>query len=180
MLFSFDQWLLDKFEQFSHKSQLWIGKNCFWWARLTLILYFLFLIIPKPLYVEGETWKLLLRIRPFAVMVGLAGLFVMRKEIKEIEKKLSKLVGGYINAQRLNWKLRILIILITLVVSIIGPLETVWYLCAICFVSTMYFMACTPLPPAPSKLKEWLKNKLLAVKKLFAPIPQPVPVPCPI
>ncbi|GEM_PF-6146616 len=174
MFFAFDQWLLDKFERFGHQSQLYTGKDCFWWAWVSSILYCIFLLLPSPLFKIDETWKdLILRISPFDVLLGILFFVLANLGAK------TRHVDNFVNKLRLEQsKLRLALMLYFLLIDLFAP-ELARFVRETSFVALMYFTACTPLPPAPSKLKEWLKNKSEALKQILVPhkLPQPVPAP---
>lgn len=177
MLFSFDQWLLDKFERLGHKSQLYIGKDCFWWAHCFLVIASLFFLLPKPPW--GNLTHILQRITSGKIIITVFLFFFIRLGIYYNETQVkSKLDNGFINPKRLLWQVRIILIIALAILDILSQ-SSMFSLCSLGFMIVIYFVACTPLPPAPSKLKEWLKNRLRAVKKFFTTMPQEVPVPVP-
>ena len=166
MLFQFDSWLLEKIEKFSHGWQKTFGLDCLWLAKLC----------------SGF------------VVVSFLGTYIgiiIYQRISSQENEIRKhRESGYVNPERIqNMHGRILLLCISTMALFAGILDyltssnqykfLILVMASVCFTfmpMAFYFFACSPLPPAKSKVRKWLENTAEFLKGLAAPTPQPVPI----
>lgn len=191
MFFEIDMWLVDKFERFSHKFQRFFGYDCFWLARSCYYSCVAFLA----LFLLGAFWydsafhllALLIIILPayyiFIPMVEDAEALAKKMRNKNLAnpKKLDDasdrikifpvvfvMVGIYY-----PFVFAFLVPKSPFFVNFFG----IYVFCGIWCLFLTYFIACDPLPPAKSKIRQWLEKLAEAAKGIFEPIPEPVPIP---
>lgn len=188
-----DFWLLGRLEKFAHWWQKLAGKNCFWLARAAVVCYGLLIVailVPSILYGKN------LVAVTMPVILIVAAFFTVFHHFKMIKYK-ERIVSGMQEAGLSNpfkiidsdWRTVALLIIFLCMLAVVVNSVTGGSVSGY-FISIMlgflvfldglsyYFSACDPLPPAKSKIKEWKEKSVNAVKGVFAPAPQPSPVPC--
>lgn len=193
MLTIIDFWLLGRLEKFAHWWQKLTGKNCFWLARAAVVCYGLLLVaILVPSILSGKNLAAIIMpvILIVAALFAVFHHFVMIKYKERIVSDMQE--ANLSNPFKIidsNWRtVALLVILLCMLAAVVNSVtrgNISGY-----FISIMlgllifldglsyYFFACDPLPPAKSKIKEWKEKFVSAVKGIFAPAPQPSPVPC--
>lgn len=191
MLTIIDFWLLGRLEKFANWWQKLTGKNCFWLAKMSTIFYGF----------SGVALEIRIILRSkeitFTVIRGLMmfGFFALAiwffRQVKFREKIVYK--SHDLNLSNpfkiIDHLLRKILLLGTLTFgiasllagefSVIGILISVLLNIILWQALLNYFSACDSLPPAnKSKIKEWKEKLVNAIKGVFAPDPQPSPVPC--
>ena len=192
MLIRIDLWLLARLEKFAHRFQTITGRNCFWLARVfTLLAGF------SAGYLVTIAYLTFRANRSLAVWTGVVSFFLFLEvlfvfiSIRVIEINISEIQTGLANPFKyveqfdriwriiaypvytLIWATGFyLIYRLSLISVIFCSSAFIWLIIA------WYLKCCDPLPPAKSKVKQWKEKFVNAVKGVFAPAPQPSPVPC--
>lgn len=191
MLFSLGSRIIDKFEKFSHWWQKLTGFDCFWLARLCLFLFAGSIIFPLSISAfyelpHNDNWYVLL---VFIVFLALVPKFM--GSIKRDEERLKNAAGERTaNINKLvcpdiccfllfyaiisfcinSWSYGMFLKSTPAVVITIMSTKWIW----ISF--SLFFRSCDPLTLDKSKVRQWLEKFAEAVKGIFTPIPEPVPV----
>lgn len=185
MLFEkIDNGLLTKFEKFSHKWQKLTGKNCFWLAKLSAVCGAIFgtLFIGLGILIQPKTGIIGFPLIFFLFFGTILSVKIIR--LTETMVELMNLLG-LSNPTKITMKnQRVLsvfffVFFFSLVASV-GLSNPVFFLMAFYAVSEVaevYFTACDPLPPAKSKIRQWLESLVSAAKKAVSISPAPVPAP---
>ncbi len=144
ILILIDQWILGEFENFAHMFQRLTGKNNFWLARFCAVAVCAVLL--RKDHKVGDFLG--------AIFIW----FVLTSGVNATEKAVARnLVNGLKNSLAQN-KVSVYLRLYALM-FLVSTIPIPW-------VSSLYplflwlhleFMACTPLPPAPSKIGEWYR-----------------------
>ena len=180
-----DFWFIDKFERFSHWWQKNISgeQNCFWWAKCCLLFYTLGVIRSAvTTFYFGYTDSSLVTLWVLTLCLGA----VYFRMIRIVEKTIAKLhQGGLSNPQKMLGLFRSTAILmqfisyLSLSFTVLLRLPWRWQIyiasLSIFLAATAYFTACDPLPPAKSKIRQWLGNLAKSIKVFLIPAPQSVP-----
>lgn len=167
MFFTIDVWLLEKCERFSHWWQRLFGNDCFWLARMCTIFYALSILLcevgalwqehitavmlPWLLLVSPFTYKRVCKIEELVLRMqdrGLANPFkIMGQELR---------VKSFILAVAAEGGFLLIFIGVaphlSFVFSLVGLGIFCWY------ILLNYFVSCDPLPPAKSKIGEWMES----------------------
>jgi len=192
MLFNLEQWILDKFEEFAHKSQRAIGIDCFGWARISNHCF----LVCTALTFVGATlnnyprkgWWI-----SFIVLLFSFIWFLFRKAISETERqvrdnqqhKLANPMKRHIEIRLCYWVAAIWIAAFySMFLSLFEgqPLAPLfWYifpgLAGFSIFSMIYWISCDPLLPAKAKVKQYVDDLIGAIKEVFAPKPAFAPAP---
>jgi hypothetical protein len=165
----FDAWLIDKFERLSHKTQKTLGQDCFWLARLCLLVSLL------PLFVICYDDASLLRSLLIPILVG--AIFFGYISVIEEDTKRGQ-VKKLANTAKQMWGWRITIIFTFLLVNYMLP-QAPLVIFGIFGTCLVYFMSCDPDPLSPSESKawQWFKSKIDKIREKSAQDPKPAPVP---
>lgn len=187
MLQTIDWFVLGKFEKFAHWWQRLTGKDCFWLAKLCLILW-----------LTGSAAEYLIKIWLFnagAPRIGLLAIdallaiFWYHKILSSQFDTYQKI--GFSNKNKLEFKVvRIFMAIATfftmiaIIFKLLKNADAVYFssyliyaVIAIMVFSMAYFTSCDPLPPAKSKVRQWLEKVVSAAKEALSPTPQPQPIP---
>jgi hypothetical protein len=176
MLDKTDTWLLNRFENFSHWWQRTFGQDCFWWARKTvlasMVMTFIGVVMIAGISLEGISAGI------FNASISFMWVpFIVRIEAG-IKKEPENMCA---NPEKLKSQDRLffLVAMPFLAIFIFARLSVLVSLGYILYVFIMYFCACDPLPPAKSKVRQWLESALNGISKALVPKPGIVPVPIP-
>lgn len=191
-LHEFDSWLIDKIEKRTQKFQRNTGKDCFWLARFSLILFAISFVV----FVAGAVWY----VYPskdwwlYILMLSFPGVIrILWPAIRKAEEAAYKhLEKGLANPQKLALAdIRLLyhifpILFCFVLFMIAAPAFLVPFWLSILvpvggelLTLSVYLVSCDSLRPAKSKVREWLEKFVSATKELLSPAPQPVPVEVP-
>src|SRR3989338_8471808 len=160
-----DTFLLDQVERFSNRWQKLTGLDCFWWSR----------ICQKLLYISilGALFALI-----FDDYISLTE--------KEAREALAK---NAVNPERVrSMAVRLIVVILSVCVQPIifrliilhriqstPELNIVVFSAFVVFTSMTalyYFIACTPLPPAKSKVRKWLESGIEFLRETLTPKPR--------
>ena len=188
MLIEIDVWLLGKLEKFSHWFQKLTGKNCFWLAKIAAVCHgLLIVVILMPgVFLGDQTVAIVSGILMMFTFFTVFKHFALIKHRELVVLREENLSNPF-KVLDYDWRITILfVILLCLFIMAINLMigYFLFYFSAmlafLMFLQGLlyYFSACDPLPPAKSKVKEWKEKFVNAVKGVFAPAPQPSPVPC--
>ena len=191
MLTNFDLWLLDCLEKFAQKTQRNIGIDCFLWARISIIL-FAFFIACNAFFVQYYSYPLKEWWISSLLLVFLSVAPIMWSTISPTEQRAKELsLRGLSNPCKLWSDCRLLYIfgafLISLPCLVLSNTATertavfVWLgiLGSCMFPLWLYFVSCDPLPPAKSRVREWLESTVKSAKEFLAPAVEPDPATAP-
>jgi hypothetical protein len=151
-----DEWVLMKFELFSHFTARWFGVDNFMWARICSICYLMCGFIEV-----SETFKT----HKFwsgtaissATMLILMCLIFVTINTYDHTRQLTR--GNFRNIRQVRDRWMRLILLALLVVELIlRPMFTVYTARNVAFQCWWYFIACTPEPPGISRVKMFLQS----------------------
>lgn len=187
MLQKIDWFVLGKFEKLAYWWQKLTGKDCFWLAKLCLVI----LLTGFAADYLVKIWLLNTgapRIGSLAVYVFIAIFWYHHINSSQVDT-YQKI--GFGNENKLKFKaIRVFIAIgdflsmISTVFELIKSVDVmhfflhlIYAIIAIALVSMVYFAACDPLPPAKSKVRQWLEKIVSAAKDAFSPAPQPQPIP---
>lgn len=174
MLKKIDGWLIDKiFQPISNKLQRLTGRDCFSLAKAILILIFPLLAIGTALSSAHLSIYL---------MLGLSVLGTIYLAIPKLKRKFEH--TGCMNPERINGLSRFLRIINIIVTSRVSFLvattnDREWVVVLLigwANVASLYFLACTPLPPCKSWAGKLLEKLKAAVSGIATPAPEPVKV----
>jgi len=146
MLQKLDQFILDKFERFSHWTQRTVGITSATWMRVFILLASLFLI--KQAFTAG--W--LLR-AGFALMLIIFAIRYSMITKREAGSGREEATANPLKAQPEIRLWGLLIIAVTLPIDL--PDFDFWYDLSVVM---EYFAACDDLPPSKTKLRQWLES----------------------
>ncbi len=146
MLQKLDQFILDKFERFSHWTQRTVGITSATWMRVFILLASLFLI--KQAFVSG--W--LLRAGFALVLIIFAIRYSMFTK-QEPETDGERIAANLLKVQPEIRLWGLLVIAMTLPIDL--PDFDFWYDLS---VVVEYFAACDDLPPSKSKLRQLIES----------------------
>lgn len=154
-IIKFDVFLLFKiFQKFAHWFQEVTGKNNFWLARVVLCLG---LIGDVTLSVFFR-WRII----ELIIVLDMIVLALNLVSIQRSENVYGSTNGKFLNPEILNGAIsRIMWIVIAPLLILIFP-PSILYCVGI--LASNYFSACTPKPPAESKVKAWLKSFFTILK----------------
>lgn len=146
MLQKLDQFILDKFERFSHWTQRTVGITSATWMRVFILLASLFLI--KQAFVSG--W--LLRAGcAFMLVIFAIRYSNLTKQEKDADGE--EITANPLKAQTSVRLVGLVVIAMTLPIDL--PNFDFWYDLS---VVVEYFAACDDLPPSKTKLRQWLES----------------------
>lgn len=183
-----DDLLINGVEAFSHKFQILTGKNCFFLAKVMLIIAICISFIGI-LYVYKDEEKiagLTIAFTTFGVIIVYS--FTLIYSYKFVENEcIEMLKRGLKNPARLLSKDRISLIIPALLIIFFSipayynsPAHPVFLIfmpfLVVCIVLSIYFSYCTPLPPGISKVKQWINSFKKAVSNVLVPEQVVVPV----
>src|SRR3989344_3452323 len=143
MLIQLDIWLLNQFELFTHWFQKLTGKDCFWLAKGTLLIFWI--IFPSRLTLSFTPSAVLLL--GFGVAASTSSLIFDERRTKGLQLK------NLGNPKKTSswWMLRIFVVFFTLHGPIFGDMDSLAFFFYAC---SFYFAACDSLPPGRSKVRE--------------------------
>lgn len=186
MLFDFiDKTLLDLFERFSHRFQDWFGKDNFWLARVTLLLFLLccffqwiftlsgFPVVP---IIDGVLLAVMyIKIRDGEMFVGFSGRSAIRNSFAICpccrgQRFIFLFIWLIVTGLSFRLVLKFGIEWVSILLFVSHSLK--WF----CVVAVFYLAACTPKPPGKSKVRKFVE---VIGKKLRDMIPSPEPAPAP-
>jgi len=159
------------FERLAHVWQKWFGQDCFFLARIAAILF-------------GVAYAWLL---PF-----LAGIITMCLVIASTlycinidERRTRHAMGrGCENPSKVDGQfLRYFFLIVAaplFIACLVLRFPVTVLLVVLFWISELYFSHCTPLPPAKSKVRQFLEQGSQKIKEFFSPAPEPAPVPIPV
>ena len=183
MLIEIDVWLLGKLEKFSHWFQKLTGKNCFWLAKMAAVFHGLIIVVilMPGVFLGDQTVAIVSGILMMFTFFTVFKHFALIKHRELVVLREENLSNPF-KVLDYDWRITILfVILLCLFIMVIGYFPVFGAMLAFLIFwqgLLYYFSACDPLPPAKSKVKEWKEKFVNAVKGVFAPAPQPSPVPC--
>lgn len=178
-----DDLLINGVEAFSHKFQILTGKNCFFLAKVMLVITICFSFVGIFCVYKNEEKiaGLVIAFTTFGLIIALS--FSLIYSYKFVENECIKMLQrGLKNPSRLSNKDRLSLIIpasILIFFSIPAyynspdhPVFLIFmpFLTA-CIVLSLYFSYCTPLPPGTSKVKQWINSFKEAVSNILAPEP---------
>lgn len=175
MFSKIDDWLFDRvFEKkIAHWFQRWTGKTNFFLAKVSISIGCLVMSLPKGslplnLSVLVAFYCLVLLILFLGVIIS------FEKRYEEIEMKESA-----INISRLRDRpIRFISVVSAIALVVFSTEQQLLQLMFwIPFLSTTYFLACTPLPPGTSKCRQKWNSLLAKINSALAPSPTLVPIP---
>lgn len=181
MLIRLDLFVLEKVEKFSHWWQRMFGQDCFWWAKslTTVSVIMAFSGAFAFLLTEAESDFITdILVSSFAATMS----FIWFPFISFVEKQAKIAYENSLgNPEKLCSRERIffLLLLCVMMLPIMIRVHLLLGLGYMFYIPINYFCACDPLPPAKSKVRQWLKSAVSATKKVFSSTPQPVLVPVP-
>ena len=192
MMINFDLWSLNRLEKFAQKTQRDIGIDCFLWAKICVILFAL-LISCNAFFVQYYSYPLkgwwVSSLLFFFLFVALTMWNVTSLVVERAVKDASS--RGLSNPLKLRSEYRFLYIfgafLVSLLCWVFSNIATertasfAWLgiLGSLMFPLWLYFVSCDPLPPAKSRVREWLESVAKSAKEFLAPTPEPIPVTAP-
>jgi hypothetical protein len=151
-----DEWILMKFELFSHFTARWFGVDNFMWARICSICYLMcgFIMFSEALQTHrlwsGEVISL-------AAMLILMCLIFVFIDTYDHTRQLTR--GNFRNIRQVRDRWIRLVLLALLVVEFIfRPIFTIYTARNLAFQCWWYFIACTPEPPGISRVKMFLQS----------------------
>ena len=186
----FDLWLLEsKVEKFAHWWQKTTGRDCFWLARVSLILYAICCLVglmvsfKLNLYSQSTPLGFTTLIASFPVFSPIL-FFSIRSSEKNTAKSHYK---GFSNPAKLQFSLVRIFMLFFFVIILLGigleaaikEMQFITLFIGIGALSGLvfvyYFCACDPLPLGreKSKIKQWFES----VCEKLTITPQPAPIP---
>lgn len=192
MLTIIDLWLLGRLEKLAHWWQKLTGKNCFWLARVAAICHGFIIVVgvvPGALLMTRR--PIIAAISGIMMILALYATIRFLKMIKNIERIVLGLhesnLSNPLKVKDCDWRTVILFVILLCFFIMTINLTTGYFI--LYFSITLgtlmswqglvyYFSACDPLPQAKSRIKEWKEKFVNAAKGIFAPAPQPSPVPC--
>ena len=165
-----DRWIIEKHERVANGVQRYTGINCFGMAHISLVCATFLAII----------WFTLEERNIVAVSLCSLVILFMGSLWWKIIESTETLTGNmqFINPIRFLWEIRSLILLVSIIsflIMISGHLLIRGGF-TFCYVSMMYFMACTPLPPGTSKIPKLLTSLREKAEIIFLPPPEPIPI----
>ncbi len=182
----FDVWLLDRFQRFAEWWQKLTGKDCFFLARLMIACHMLHMATIG-LFVLIFTEK-----SPFdhmpAILISTVWLYIIRVLETEARSDISR---GCRNRGYIDFIAFRLVVIIANPLILGGTLKIYFglelpfafalfsSLCFVWYIPFAYFLSCTPLPPAKSKIREWIESFSASLREfvVHSPVPAPVRVP---
>lgn len=178
MLALFDGWLLDRHERFAHKCQLLFGINCFSLARICLLLTYASYFFPDLVrYLSGMSFGEIIPTVFLKSLIVVLWVYPNFRRVTIQEKLCEKnQLSGVANSEKLSWRYRMTIFVSAIIFSWFVPLLTPLFGF---FIALNYFLACDPLPPGKSKVRQWLEAGVQFLRETLTPVPQPQPVPVP-
>ena len=181
-----DEFLRNGVEAFSHKFQILTGKNCFFLARMMLVIAICISFVGIYCSYKDETKfvGLVIACTGYGVIILFSSFLIYSFKIKE-KIYMELLKRGFRNPEALD-RTRIINFLSVLYLSIscpfacynipAHPVFLIFMPVAMIFVIiSLYFISCTPLPPATSKVKQWINSFKEVVSNVLAPEPTAVP-----
>ena len=184
MLRAFDTWFLDTCEHFSHRWQKTFGQDCFWLAKVTLLIS----LTGQITFTGIKVWYgfIFSLGSIFGLIFAYPMWFLLIKTREKITLRLQK--NGTANPEKLNRiRLPMLIFIffmigfLTFTTRIAYPQIAMKWLAVniiawLLFSLADYLSSCNPLPPGRAKIKEWyeaFKHSLVPATPELAPIKIP-------
>ena len=190
-MINFDLWSLNRLEKFAQKTQRDIGIDCFLWAKICVILFAL-LISCNAFFVQYYSYPLkgwwVSSVLFFFLFVALTMWNVTSLTERTIKNAFSHGLGNFLKLQS---EYRFLYIFGDFIISILCWIFSdiiiertaifAWLgISGSCmFPLWLYFVSCDPLPPAKSRVREWLESVAKSAKEFLAPMPAPIPATTP-
>ncbi|OGF61490.1 hypothetical protein A2662_00695 [Candidatus Giovannonibacteria bacterium RIFCSPHIGHO2_01_FULL_45_33] len=189
MFEKFDFWLIEILEPEMQKLQRFTGYDCFWWAKIFVVLFIIFV---NSFAVLGTLFG-----NKFSPILSGSSLLTLLTSplafwtIKIVQARTyQNQINGLANEYKLQLRgKRLMLLTIFVTTGFAWGLHELHnipiYIAALCLLGfsclgiVYYAISCDPLPPAKSKVRNWLGNLLEKTKEFLSPEPELVPVPAP-
>lgn len=192
MLQIVDGFISNKIEKFAHWWQKITGKDCFWLAKAAAVCYGLFgTAIMANIMLKGKEAAVtaICSIVAFLCMALAAG-FIKQIKFKQEIVSIAHSRGLANPFKIIDYGVRISAVFLSPICSLSEVLSLLQGRLSFLLIFTgifgniflwilllYYFSACDPLPPAKSKVRQWLEKVVSAAKEALSPTPQPQPIP---
>lgn len=167
-----DVWLFARFEKFAHRWQRLTGLTCFWLFRCSFALSYVAMCADTlsgvSSYADGRIVYVVMNTIAYAVVwvrFRIVITYVERTLKAGATRNPVESVGRPIRSS-------LLIVESFMMLSALELSQGMFALHIICFVSALYFVSCTPLPPSKSTVRKLVEKGLAA---LSGALPEPVP-----
>ncbi len=162
---SLDLLVLEKFERFADRFQIWTGKDCFFLAKSFLFLN-MFLLLFRAVFIDRVNIASFLAL--FFLIILIMYFYLVLIELSKNEAYES-LKNGLHNPFKVSgFFLRVgHLIFLIFFLAFSKYASLFFFLFYIFLVAEVYFASCTPLPPRKSKLRRiFSKKKKISLSEL--------------
>ena len=178
----FDMAIINRLERFTHLTQRSFGLDCFWFARLSVLLGTVLLILKPTDFYQVAILKISL---PLALIAWLYHIQIVEKETKRCIEK------GLTNPRKKDifWRMFVCAWVLIHLCFYFSSFSEKWpslimFITNITIdfllISIPYFESCDPLPPSKSRVRKLLEKGTASFRKIFTPTPAPQPTPAQI